>query len=166
MNIHLREWKRNDANRVVEILNNPKVKQYTSIMMDPYTLEDANNWIDFCEFCDKGFNINYAISDEEKLIGSISVNCLGGMHNRTGEIGYWLDEAYWRKGIVGKAIHEITEKAFEKLTINRIEAPVFVNNMGSRTIIERNGYELESIMKDRVYKNNQYYDLYMYVKFK
>lgn len=87
-----------------------------------------------------------------------------GEHIYTAQIGYWLGESYWGKGIATKALSAMTGEAFSVKHILRLEAPVFSPNKASMRVLEKCGYQLEGIKVKVVYKNNTFMDEYIYAK--
>ncbi|MDY2800508.1 MAG: GNAT family protein, partial [Fusobacterium mortiferum] len=83
-----------------------------------------------------------------------------------GVLGYYLLTEYWGKGIMTQATEKICELAFEQLDIIKIMATTFKDNIGSRKVIERNGFKLEGIREKSIYKNGIIYDECIYGKLK
>lgn len=71
----------------------------------------------------------------------------GNIHCRTAELGYYLAEEYWGKGVMTEAVRLLCEKLFSETDIIRIFAEPFVHNIGSRRVLEKAGFQLEGIMK-------------------
>lgn len=80
------------------------------------------------------------------------------------EIGYWLGEPYWGRGIVTRAVAAVTEHAFETLQLVRVEAEVFEGNMGSMRVLEKCGYEREARMRKAVVKRGVVMDAFLYAR--
>jgi len=80
----------------------------------------------------------------------------------TAEIGYWIGEPYWSKGIATKAVRLITKYGFNKLELVRIYTGVFDYNKASQRVLEKAGFKLECIFEKSIFKNNQIYDEYRY----
>ncbi|MGB5228245.1 MAG: GNAT family protein, partial [Eudoraea sp.] len=83
---------------------------------------------------------------------------------KSAEIGYWIGEPYWGKGIATKAIKLITKYGFEDLKLVRIYAGVFEFNMVSMKVLENNGYKKEGVFKKAVFKNSNFFDEHRYFK--
>lgn len=69
------------------------------------------------------------------------------------EIGYWLDEKYWGKGIMTEAIKMLVEFVFKNTDIIRIYAEPFARNIGSRRSLEKAGFSIEAELKCNIVKN-------------
>ena len=81
------------------------------------------------------------------------------------EIGYFLSSDKWSKGIMTKAVSEITKIAFDKLDIIRITGIVYKPNIASQRVLEKNDFVLEGIKKNAVFKNGNIYDMFIYGKY-
>ena len=120
--ILLRGFTENDIGRLTLILNDVSVTQFLSTKIaSPYTKENALWWINEGS---KGDLIK-AISFNGILVGCIGVNRGDFEYQKSGEIGYWLDKEYWRKGIASAAIQKISELVFSNTDIVRLFASVF-----------------------------------------
>ena len=95
-------------------------------------------------------------------VGSIGAFRQGNIHYRTAEIGYYLAEEYWGKGIMTEAVRLLCENVFEKTDIIRIYAEPFAYNIGSRRVLEKAGFQFEGIMKCNAMKNGQILDMARY----
>jgi [ribosomal protein S5]-alanine N-acetyltransferase len=78
------------------------------------------------------------------------------------EIGYWLAEPFWGKGIITQAVKSLTEYAFKKYNFNRIFAGVFEGNKASEKVLQNAGYKLEGIFRKSVFKEGKFLDQYNY----
>lgn len=81
----------------------------------------------------------------------------------TAELGYWLSELYWNKGIVTEAINSLTKYAFENLDIVRLQAGVFQKNEASQKVLIKCGFTMEAIHKNAVIKNDILMDELIFV---
>lgn len=166
MKIEIREWQDEDIVSLQKNINNWNVLKYMGILIFPYTMDDAKSWIEFCKQADTRKDLNYAIVVDGLAVGAVGVAKKSAIYQKTGELGYWLGEDYWRKGIVSTAVKMMLEIAFDKLDIVRIEAPIFDENIGSQKVVESCGLTRESIMKKTFYRDEIYYDGYLYVLIK
>jgi RimJ/RimL family protein N-acetyltransferase len=82
------------------------------------------------------------------------------------EIGYWIGEPYWGKGIAGRAVALITANGFGELNLVRIYAGVFDFNIASMKVLEKNGFQKEGIFRHAVIKNGRICDEHRYYKLK
>lgn len=97
-----------------------------------------------------------------KIAGAVSVEQKEDVYRKDSEIGYYLLQEVYSKGIMTEAVRQICEIAFEKLDIVRITGMVYEPNIASKKVLERNNFLLEGVMKQAVIKNNNIYDLCIY----
>lgn len=83
-------------------------------------------------------------------------------YEKSGELGYWLSEEYWRQGITSRAVRMLCREAFERFDIIRIFAEPFECNAGSRGVLEKAGFTYEGTMRNGVYKNGKVCSYCMY----
>ena len=103
----------------------------------------------------------YLILDNELKILKV-VEQKEDVYRKDSEIGYYLLQEVYSKGIMTEAVRQICEIAFEKLDIVRITGMVYEPNIASKKVLERNNFLLEGVMKQAVIKNNNIYDLCIY----
>lgn len=163
MNISIREWKMSDAAALAAALSNPNIlNNLRDGLPYPYTEKDAADYIGFILNSDPKDTFAYAIDVDGKAVGSIGAFRQGNIHFRTAELGYYLAEEYWGKGIMTNAVRMICEKIFAETDIIRIFAEPFEQNTGSRRVLEKAGFQLEGIMKNNAFKNGKVLDMALY----
>ncbi len=163
----LRKAKISDASSVAENINNKKIYNNTLRIPYPYTLKDAKRWIGENireQRKKKKTKINFLIDVDGEAVGSIGFSEIKEEHKA--EIGYWLGEKYWGQGIMTEAIALAEKFAFKELKLRRITAGVFVFNKGSARVLEKNGYELEGVLRKDVKKDGKIFDAFLYSKIK
>lgn len=141
----LRPWKPDDAASLAQAANNPKIAQnLRNAFPSPYTLKDAEYFIHDCISNSGGKQLMYAIEADGKAVGGISVLVKEDVYEKSAELGYWLSEDYWRRGIMSRAVPMICREAFAAFDIVRIFAEPFAHNAGSRGVLEKAGIRLEA----------------------
>lgn len=159
----LRKWMPEDAADVAHFANNPKIAaNLRNVFPYPYTLKDAEGYVNACAFDSEERQICRAILVNGRAAGSVGIFCGNDVYEKSAELGYWLAEEYWGQGIMTEAVRRICGEAFEKFDIVRIHAEPFADNAGSRRVLEKAGFTLEGIMKKSVYKNGRSHDSCMY----
>lgn len=159
--IQLRPWHIDDLNDLVSIANNPNIAQYMAdVFPYPYTLEKGKVFIEFA-------NTNttariFAITINNKPVGSIGLHLQSDILRKNAEIGYWLAEEYWGKGIAADAIQQIVKYGFENLDIVRIFARIYGTNIPSQKVIEKCQFKLEGNFEKTIFKNSKYLDELIY----
>ena len=167
MNIDLREWKIEDAPDLVAAINNKKVlDNLRDGIPYPYTEKDAKEFITAMRSADKNSQCAFAIICDGKVIGSIGVFRKDNVHRQTGELGYYIAEPYWGKGITTEAVRQIRDYVFENTDIVRIFAEPFAHNEASCRVLEKAGFQFEGILRQNAIKNGQHMDNKMYAVLK
>jgi len=159
--ILLRDFTENDIGRLTLILNDVSVTQFLSTKIaSPYTKENALWWINEGS---KGDLIK-AISFNGIVVGCIGVNRGDFEYQKTGEIGYWLDKEYWRKGIASAAIQQISELVFSNTDIVRLFASVFSGNEASMQLLLKSGFKQEAVLENAIFKNGSFFNNHVFAK--
>ena len=163
MKCQIRKWKLSDAADLASALNNEKVLNYLRDGLPyPYTQKDAQHYINSILSSKPNETFAYAIDVDGKAVGSIGAFRQGNIHFRTAELGYYLAEDYWGKGIMTQAVKQLCQKLFAETDILRIFAEPFAYNIGSRRVLEKAGFQLEGILKRNAVKNGRVLDMAMY----
>lgn len=167
MDFILRKWKLSDAKDVAHFANNKKIADnLRDAFPHPYTLKDAQEFIGNCLSADESEKIFRAIEIDGKAAGSIGVFKGSDIYRKSAELGYWLAEPFWGRGVMSAAAAQICAEAFYKLDIVRIFAEPFATNAASRKVLEKAGFALEGVMKNAAVKNGQIIDYCMYALLK
>ena len=163
MNCVLRKWRLSDAKELAAMLNNKKIlNNLRDGLPYPYTEKDAEDYIKAMLSEDENCTFAYAITLDGRVIGSIGAFRQENIHRQTAEIGYYLAEEYWGKGIMTKAIRQLCEIVFDTSDIIRIFAEPFSYNTGSRRALEKAGFSYEGTMKNNAVKNGKVMDMVLY----
>lgn len=126
----------------------------------PYTEEAAHEWLQSAKKQDP--EVSFAIATSDELIGGIGLLLRDDVFRRTAEVGYWLGEPFWGRGVATRALRIFTRWAFREHGFARLEARVFEFNPASRRVLEKAEFTLEGRMRHSVTKNGQLMDLYLY----
>lgn len=163
MKISIRTWKQTDAKALSDALSNKKIlNNLRDGLPYPYTKEDALDYINFILSSNPNNTFAYAIDVDGVAVGSIGAFRQENIHYRTAEVGYYLAEEYWGKGIMTEAVRLLCSEVFAKTDIIRIYAEPFAYNTGSRRVLEKAGFQFEGIMKCNAVKNGQILDMALY----
>lgn len=163
MKTTLRKWKIADAQQLSEMLNNQKIlANLRDGLPFPYTIDDAKEYIQAMLDADQDKTFAYAITDEDRVIGSIGVFRKDNIHFQTAELGYYIAEPDWGRGHGTRAVMQIGEQIFETTDIVRIFAEPFARNLGSCRVLEKAGFQLEGILRKNAIKNGQTEDMKLY----
>ncbi|RQO31020.1 N-acetyltransferase [Taibaiella sp. KBW10] len=157
----LRPWQKTDLDSLLEQANNPNIAQFMTDMFPyPYTREKGLSFIEFATLADP-VHI-FAIEVNGKAVGGIGIHPQTDIMRKNAELGYWLGETYWGRGIISRAIPQMIVFAFKAFDINRIFAKTFGNNIVSQSVLIKNGFLLEAHMKNTIFKNGRYIDELIY----
>ena len=148
---------------LVELANNKKIwLNLTDGFPHPYGLEHADFFLDGKEEDEP--TLYFGIHFQGEFCGIISIHPREDVYKLTAEIGYWIGEPFWGKGIMPVAVSLMTDYSFQKLGLHRLEAGVFEYNPASMRVLEKCGYHKESVKKEAAVKDGKIIDLHLYVK--
>jgi RimJ/RimL family protein N-acetyltransferase len=157
----LRPYRREDEASLVRHANNRNVSRNMRDRFPyPYTAADAREWT--ARVSAQSPVANFAIVVGGEVVGGIGVEPGTDVHRRSAEIGYWLGEPFWGRGIATEALRAVTEYAFQTFDICRLEAGVFEWNPASARVLEKAGYTLEGRARLAVVKDGRIGDRLLY----
>jgi len=159
----IREWEADDEDALVKHADNPKVaSNLRDIFPSPYTNNDAKEFLSIVT-TSKPSTI-FAIATTSEAIGGIGLTIGKDVHQLTAELGYWLSETYWGKGIMTSAVAAVSDIAFKQFGLNRVHAEPYISNTASVRVLEKAGFQLEGRLRASVIKNGQVLDQLLYSK--
>ena len=100
---------------------------------------------------------DFAIEVQE-AVGGIGVRLQNDVERTSAEIGYWLGEPFWNKGIMTAAVRAFTDYAFAQFSLTRVFAVSFAGNVASHRVLEKAGYVREGTLRRSVVKNGKVLD--------
>ena len=128
----------------------------------PYTEQDGKDFISAMLSADENETYAFAITADNIVIGSVGIFRQGNIHRKTAELGYYVAEEYWGKGIMTEAVRKICEYVFSRSDIIRIYAEPFANNKASCRVLEKAGFQYEGTLRSNAVKNGKVIDMKMY----
>ena len=159
--VKLRKWRESDTNALAKHANNINIARFlTDAFPYPYSMDDANIYISNVK--DEDPVKCFAIDLNGDAIGSIGIFPQSDVHRKNAEMGYWLSEEYWGRGIMPEAIRQIVAYGFETFDINRIFARPYGHNIKSQRVLEKAGFVLEARFEKTLIKNNKFVDELIY----
>lgn len=165
-NYVLREWDLADSASLAQYANNIHIfNNVRDYFPHPYSEEDGIAFIKFVLSKPKP-QIDFAIEVAGKAVGGIGIVPNEDVERITAEIGYWLGEPFWNKGIMTAVIKDITQYTFSNFPLTKLYAPVFEHNQASMRVLEKAGFIKEAILRKAAIKNSKVIDLHYYVLFK
>ena len=163
MDFELHKWQKEFAGDVANYADNSKIAQnLRNVFPYPYTLADAEWYVNDCIEKEGKYQICRAIVVNGEAVGSIGIFVQTDVHTKCAELGYWLGEPFWNSGIMTRAVKQLCTEAFSEFDILRIYAEPFAHNSGSCRVLEKAGFRLEGRLKSNIYKNGKIYDSCIY----
>lgn len=168
MDIKLREYQKSDLDVLVKLLNNAKMSQYMKQIPFPYTRADGEWWLETGQHMDGTvtraiISITETENNNGEFVGAIGMIPVGkGWKEHQAEIGYWIGEPYWGKGLATKAVKQFCEYCFQELGYKKLFGGVLSPNKGSMRVLERCGFQLEGVLRQEVVKNGTCYHVHHY----
>lgn len=157
----IRSYDYSDKEALVKYANSYKISKLLRDQFPfPYTDDDADVWL--IQACNQTMETNFVIANEKELIGAIGINLQDDVNRFSAEIGYWLAEPFWGKGITTMAVKKFTSFVFENFKIVRIYANVFEGNPASEKVLMKAGYLKEGTLRKAVFKEGKFLDQYIY----
>lgn len=160
----VRSWSLEDVASLVRHANSREVwKNLRDRFPHPYTESHAREFL--TRALEARPEVNFAIEVEGEAAGGIGL-VLGTDVERCGaELGYWLGETFWGRGIATAAVREFTPFALRRFQLSRIFAVPFLPNAASCRVLEKTGYVREGILRRSAVKDGVLLDqaLYAYV---
>ncbi|MCK7541581.1 MAG: GNAT family N-acetyltransferase [Marinilabiliales bacterium] len=161
--VTLRNFRRTDKYRMAELANNEKVAiNLRDAFPHPYTVADAQQFIN--TFIGQKPLQVFAIEFQGKYVGNIGLHKQDDVYSKSAELGYFIGEPYWNKGITSRAVNLICEYGFRELDVVRIYSGVFEFNIPSQRVLQKCGFEREAVLKSAVCKRGKIYDEVRYAK--
>jgi len=159
----LRPWRADDAPALARNANDREVwRNMRDAFPHPYTLREAHAWLETA-LGTRPVRL-FAIDCEGEAVGGIGIGVFTDVYRRTGEIGYWLAQKHWNRGIVSEAVGAITTYAFGALDLERVQSGVFAWNPASMRVLEKCGYEREGVQRRAAFKDGRFVDLVLYAR--
>lgn len=161
MNITLRPWTINDLDNLVAYADNAAIAgNMTDQFPHPFTRERGAGFIAYTNQNNPP-NI-LAIDLDGQAVGGIGIHPQDDIYRKNAELGYWLAEPFWGKGIMPQAVSQMVEYGFRNWDIDRIFARPFGTNRASQRVLEKAGFVLEARFEKTIIKNGVYIDELVY----
>lgn len=159
----IRKWRLEDAPALAAALSNRKVlDNLRDGLPYPYTEKDAAEYISAMLAADENETFAFAVTVDDKAIGSIGVFRQGNIHRQTGELGYYIAEEYWGRGLMTQAVKQVCAHVFEVSDMLRIYAEPFAHNAPSCRVLEKAGFQFEGVLRCNAVKNGAVVDMRLY----
>jgi RimJ/RimL family protein N-acetyltransferase len=157
----IRSWRAGDAPSLAKHADNRQIwLNVRDRFPHPYTLAAAEWWVANMPSADP--ETQFAIEVDGEAAGGVGLFLQEDVSRFTAEIGYWLGEAHWNRGLMTEVVRRFTDYAFASFDLNRIYANVFAWNTGSIRVLEKAGYAFEGRQRGATVKDRQVLDNLMY----
>lgn len=157
----VRSWKIDDAAGLAAGLNNRRVWLHLrDSVPHPYTVEDALAYLQ--RVIPSQSEHAVCIEVDGAVAGGMSIRFGSDVHRRTAELGYWLAEPLWARGIMTAAVRTFVPACFETVELDRIFATASSNNPASARVLEKAGFAFEGRLRKNAFKDGEVLDSLMY----
>jgi len=161
-NCVVRSWRWDDAESLAKHANNRNVwRSLLDGFPSPYTIRNARQWL--AHALSEPDPTTFAIEIDGEAAGGIGFNLKKGLEKHSAEIGYWIGESHWGRGIASEALSAVSGLVFEYFPgIWRLYAHVFDWNGASARVLEKAGYSYEGTLRQSAFKDGRIIDLKLY----
>jgi ribosomal-protein-alanine N-acetyltransferase len=157
----LRPWRSADAPSLARHANNINVaRQLRDRFPHPYTVADARQFVQAVAGAQPP--TNFAMVVDGEAVGGIGFFPGADVERFSAEIGYWLGESFWGRGITTEAVQLLSAYAFDVCNMLRLFALPFADNQQSLRVLEKAGYTREAILRASSVKHGQIRDQALY----
>jgi [ribosomal protein S5]-alanine N-acetyltransferase len=157
----VRSWRTSDADALLRYANNRNIwLNLRDAFPHPYTKQDARAYIRSVR--ERTLETTFAIAVDDEAVGSIGFVLRPDVERVSAEIGYWLAEPFWGRGITTEALIALTRYAIETHGLTRIYALPFAWNIASCRVLEKAGYVLEARLRRSAIKDGRITDQLQY----
>lgn len=159
--VRLRPWNDHDLVDLVRIANNPNIaNQLRDAFPHPYTMDAAREWIAFNLRSDSP--THFAIEMDGSLAGGIGYFPGRDIERISAEVGYWIGEEHWGRGLATEALLMLVDLIKERKQFARLFALPFASNLASRKVLEKAGFKCDAILRQSAIKSGQIVDQCLY----
>ena len=153
----VRSWRTADVDSLVGHANNRKIWiNLRDAFPHPYTMRDGREYIRASR--QRVPETTFAIAVGDEAIGGVGFVLRPDVERVSAEIGYWLGEPFWGRGIATDALSAVTAYAIEQHQLTRIFAVPFAWNAPSCRVLEKAGYVLEARLRRSAIKDGMMTD--------
>jgi RimJ/RimL family protein N-acetyltransferase len=157
----VREWSGSDRDSIVKHANNPRVAaNLRDVFPSPYAPKDAEAYLAFVS--GRAPQTSFAIEVDGEAAGGISLKLQGDVERTSAELGYWLGEACWGRGVMTEAVRAVTDWAFQTFPLTRIFAVPYAHNLASHRVLEKAGFVCEARLRRSAIKLGEVLDQLVY----
>jgi RimJ/RimL family protein N-acetyltransferase len=161
----IRPWEIGDAESLSRHANNREVSRHLRDRFPfPYELEQARTFLGW--ITKQQSATVWAIDVKREAVGGVGIELHSDVERVSAEIGYWLGQGFWGRGIATQALTAVTAEAFKRFEITRLYAVPFADHVASVRVLEKAGYVREGHLRQSAIKNGKIRDQLMYAAYK
>lgn len=161
----VRPWLESDVTALARHANNRNVSIHLRDRFPfPYELEHARKFLDWLVAQDQP--TVWAIEVDGEACGGIGIEQKTDVERVSAEIGYWLGESCWNRGIVTEALQAVSKEMFRRFELMRIYALPFADNRASVRVLEKAGYVVEGRLHQSAIKDGKVRDQLLYATYR
>jgi ribosomal-protein-alanine N-acetyltransferase len=150
----IRPWELSDVESLVRHANNRAVwLNMRDRFPHPYSRKDAKTWIKFARSLKPQSQL--AVDLEGEAVGGVGILLSDDIERISGELGYWIGEEHWGKGLTTRAAAQMTTYGFETLGLHRVFATPFTRNPASVRVLEKLGFRREGVLLENAIKDGE-----------
>ena len=158
----VRDWRPRDAESLVAQANDRRVwLGLRDAFPYPYGIDDARRFLKMVrEMSPRTF---FAIEEAGAVAGGIGYTPRNDVERVGAEIGYWVGQEFWGRGVATRALRLTTDHAFRTHPeLRRLFAVPFASNPASARVLAKAGYRYEGTLRHSAVKAGQILDQWMY----
>ena len=161
--VKVRSWRKDDLKSLVRHANNPKIAaNLRDQFPHPYTRRDAIDFLDYVRSQEP--ECAFAIEYGGEAVGGVGFLLGRDIARRSAEMGYWLSEEHWGRGIATRVVTAMSDWALDQYNLTRVFAMAFAHNAASIRVLEKAGFVREGILRRSAIKNGVILDQVLFAK--
>jgi len=161
--VKVRSWRKDDEKAIVRHANNPNIAANLRDQFPyPYTRRDALDFLDYARSQEP--ECAFAIEYGGEAVGGVGFKLGTDIARKTAEMGYWLSEDFWGRGIATRVVTATADWAFGHYNLTRVFAMAFAHNAASIRVLEKAGFEREGVLRRSAIKNGAVLDQILFAK--
>ena len=134
----LRAPRLEDMGQIAALANNSKIAEMTAAIPHPYGIKDAEAWLTTLVMAEGGATFGIYLKETDEFVGACGY---APREESTPEIGYWIGEPYWNRGIATETARAVIDHAFTEGGLTLINGSCRVTNLASRRVLEKCGFQ-------------------------
>jgi len=161
----IRPWTESDAASLQRHGNNRKVSMHLRDRFPhPYEMEHAQAFLGW--LIKQPIPTVWAIDVGGEAIGAIGIELHTDVERVSAEIGYWMGETFWGRGIATEALSAVTAEVFKQFELTRLYAVPFADHVASVRVLEKAGYSREGYLRQSAIKDGKVRDQLLFAAYR